>query len=111
MRSPQAGSRAARPKRCALSKVVEEVGYKCLGRSASRRLLDVSARKPSKENVVKMISSVALAVTAASLVSAQTLNLTNTTSRYINYTAVTGYFLQDDPTTNASTFDYVSIKQ
>jgi hypothetical protein len=26
---------------------------------------------------------------------------------YINYTAVTGYFLQDDPATNASTFNYV----
>lgn len=27
---------------------------------------------------------------------------------YINYTTLTGFFLQDDPTTNASTFDYVS---
>jgi hypothetical protein len=26
---------------------------------------------------------------------------------YIKNTTVTGYFLQDDPTTNASTFDYV----
>lgn len=25
----------------------------------------------------------------------------------INYTSVPGYFLQDDPSTNASTFDYV----
>lgn len=27
---------------------------------------------------------------------------------YINYTTVTGYFQQDDPITNATTFDYVS---
>lgn len=26
---------------------------------------------------------------------------------YINYTSVPGYFLQDDPSTNATTFDYV----
>ncbi|KAK3068619.1 putative phosphoglycerate mutase pmu1 [Teratosphaeriaceae sp. CCFEE 6253] len=31
----------------------------------------------------------------------------NATSGYINYTTVTGYFLQDVSTTNASTFDYV----
>lgn len=27
--------------------------------------------------------------------------------KYINYTTVTGYFLQDDPSTNATTFNYV----
>lgn len=27
---------------------------------------------------------------------------------YTNYTTVGGYFLQDDNTTNATTFDYVS---
>jgi hypothetical protein len=26
---------------------------------------------------------------------------------YINYTTITGFFLQDDPATNASTFNYV----
>lgn len=26
---------------------------------------------------------------------------------YIKYSTVTGYFLQDDPSTNATTFDYV----
>ena len=29
----------------------------------------------------------------------------------INYTAVTGYFLQDEDSTDASTFDYVSEVQ
>ena len=35
----------------------------------------------------------------------------HTTPSYpvIKYTTITGYFLQDDPATNASTFDYVSI--
>lgn len=32
-------------------------------------------------------------------------------SSYINYTSVTGYFLQDDPSTNASTFSYVGDPQ
>lgn len=32
--------------------------------------------------------------------------VTSNTS-HINYTTVTGFFLQDDPSTNASTFDYV----
>lgn len=27
---------------------------------------------------------------------------------YLNYTSLTGFFLQDDPATNASTFDYVN---
>lgn len=27
---------------------------------------------------------------------------------YVKYTTVTGYFLQDDPSTNATTFNYVS---
>ena len=29
-------------------------------------------------------------------------------SHYINYTTVTGFFLQDDVATNPSSFDYVS---
>jgi hypothetical protein len=29
-------------------------------------------------------------------------------SAYIQYSTVTGYFLQDDNSTNATTFDYVS---
>lgn len=28
---------------------------------------------------------------------------------YINYTTITGYFLQDEPSTDAGTFDYVRI--
>jgi hypothetical protein len=27
---------------------------------------------------------------------------------YLNYTTLTGYFMQDDPATNPSTFDYVN---
>jgi hypothetical protein len=29
---------------------------------------------------------------------------------YINYTTITGFFLQDDPKTVSSTFDYVCLK-
>ncbi|KAL2056144.1 hypothetical protein ABVK25_003787 [Lepraria finkii] len=29
-------------------------------------------------------------------------------NRYINYTTITGYFLQDDPSTNATSFDFMS---
>lgn len=29
---------------------------------------------------------------------------------YINYTTIAGFFLQDDPTTNASIFDYASVQ-
>ena len=32
-------------------------------------------------------------------------------SSYINYTTITGFFLQDDLSTNASTFDYVNVLQ
>ncbi len=38
------------------------------------------------------------------------LNTVNATG-YLNYTTVTDYFLQDNPTTNASTFDYVSTDE
>ncbi len=30
-------------------------------------------------------------------------------TEYIKYTTVTGFFQQDDPATNAGTFDYVSV--
>ncbi|KAK5111478.1 hypothetical protein LTR62_004930 [Meristemomyces frigidus] len=43
---------------------------------------------------------------AASAVNAQSLNVT---SGYINYTTVTGYFLQDAASTNASGFDYTAV--
>lgn len=54
-----------------------------------------------------MQSVVSLLAAGAAVASAQ-LNLTNsTTTGYINYTTVTGYFLQDEATTNATSFDYV----
>jgi hypothetical protein len=30
---------------------------------------------------------------------------------YFNYTTLTGFFLQDDPATNPSTFDYVRVSR
>lgn len=52
-----------------------------------------------------MLASVVLAALAASSVSANSLNRKDFNG-YINYTTVTGYFLQDDPSTTASTFNY-----
>ena len=54
-----------------------------------------------------MISTIALAAIAATGATAASLNVTDSAG-YINYTTITGYFLQDEPTTNASTFSYVS---
>lgn len=54
---------------------------------------------------------VALTVVALILivmVDAHTPTTENTPSFIIKYTTITGYFLQDDPTTNASSFDYVN---
>lgn len=53
-----------------------------------------------------MLSYVALAAFAASGVNAASLDATS--AGYINYTTISGYFLQDEPLTNASTFNYVS---
>ena len=55
-----------------------------------------------------MISTIALAAIAATGATAASLNVSGAAG-YINYTTITGYFLQDEPTTNASTFNYVSI--
>ena len=49
----------------------------------------------------------ALAVTCAAFPNAPKPTSAPSHSRYINYTTVTGFFAQDDPATDASTFDYV----
>ncbi|CZT23765.1 related to GPI anchored protein [Ramularia collo-cygni] len=49
----------------------------------------------------------ATAALAASAASAASFNA-SCSAGYINYTTITGYFLQDEPTTNASTFDYTT---
>lgn len=43
----------------------------------------------------------------ATLAAAQAALAATTTAIYVNYTTVTGYFLQDANSTNATTFDYV----
>ncbi len=57
------------------------------------------------------MSFITLLGAVACLAGVQAQNCLNTVNAtgYLNYTTVTGYFLQDNPTTNASTFDYVSI--
>ena len=49
-----------------------------------------------------------LAVMASLPVGISAQNLNATGPGYVNYTTVPGYFLQDDPSTNASTFDYTA---
>jgi hypothetical protein len=54
--------------------------------------------------------SIAQFAAAAALLVSSSNALLNTTlpwPSYIKYETVTGYFLQDDPSTNPSTFDYV----
>jgi hypothetical protein len=45
-----------------------------------------------------LITTLAISATSAS---------TSVTAKFINYTTVPGYFIQDDPSTDPSTFDYV----
>lgn len=52
-----------------------------------------------------MKSSLSLMSLAAAAANAATIDIVN--AGYINYTTVTGYFQQDDPSTNPSTFNYV----
>jgi hypothetical protein len=51
------------------------------------------------------------AITCASLAAPQPTALAVlprlNSNEYVNYTTLTGFFLQDDPTTNSGTFDYV----
>lgn len=54
-----------------------------------------------------MLSTLVLAALAAPLTQAASLNIRDEEG-YIKYTTVTGYFLQDEPSTNATTFNYVS---
>ena len=57
-----------------------------------------------------MLLSRQVAAIAAFMVYGSTALLNSTVQWpvYIKYETVTGYFLQDDPSTNATTFDYVS---
>jgi hypothetical protein len=57
-----------------------------------------------------MIETPRIACLAALLMASGVNALLNSTVQwpvYIKYTTITGYFLQDDPSTNATTFNYV----
>ncbi|RMZ01196.1 hypothetical protein D0860_07700 [Hortaea werneckii] len=54
-----------------------------------------------------MRASIALALAGGAGASAQYMN-TNSTSGYIHYETVNGYFLQDEPYTDPETFDYTA---
>ena len=58
---------------------------------------------------VVMLSSILLwAVAASGLFSTSVADNSRASTSYINYTTVTGYFLQDEPSTNASTFNFMT---
>lgn len=62
-----------------------------------------------KYMAIIMLSSVLLwAFAASGLISLSVADSSKTPSSYINYTTVTGYFLQDEPSTNASTFNFMT---
>lgn len=62
-----------------------------------------------KSIAIMMLSSILLwAVAASGIFSASIADSSKASNSYINYTTVTGYFLQDEPSTNASTFDFMT---
>jgi len=63
---------------------------------------------PSTYQHVSPSTTLAQASSSSTGLAIPGVNISETTSGYINYTTVTGYFLQDDPSTNATSFDYVS---
>ena len=54
-----------------------------------------------------MRAFVAFALVGAASTSAQYMNASNSSSGYIHYETVNGYFLQDEPYTDPEAFDYV----
>lgn len=76
--------------------------------AASRTPLSASIHSFIPPLPLDMIwSSLTWTALAAFGVGVSSRKITPYTDGYINYTTVPGYFLQDDPTTNASTFNYV----
>lgn len=58
---------------------------------------------------IMMLSPILLwAVAASRLFSVSVADSSKVSNSYINYTTVTGYFLQDEPSTNASTFNFMT---
>ena len=62
-----------------------------------------------KHVAIIMLSSILLwAVAASVFFSVSVADSSKASESYINYTTITGYFLQDEPSTNASTFDFMT---
>ena len=53
-------------------------------------------------------SSVLAAAMAASVLQGALADRPSPNNAYINYTTVTGYFLQDEPSTNSTAFDFMT---
>ncbi len=68
-----------------------------------------SSRSVEKYIAVIMIPALLLwALTASNFFSLSVADISKAPASYINYTTVTGYFLQDEPSTNASTFNFMT---
>ncbi len=59
--------------------------------------------------MIETLRSTCLAVLLLASSASALLNSTVQWPVYIKYTTVTGYFLQDEPSTNATTFNYVGL--
>ena len=53
-------------------------------------------------------SSILAAAMAASVLQGALVDRPSPNNAYINYTTVTGYFLQDEPSTNSTAFDFMT---
>ena len=58
--------------------------------------------------VIMLPSLLLWAIASTALFSASVAETSKPSNSYINYTTVTGYFLQDEPTTNATTFNFMT---
>ncbi|KAI7552515.1 phosphoglycerate mutase-like protein [Hortaea werneckii] len=78
----------------------------------TRRIPVIAHRLPRRKQLsnrcINMRTYCALALAGGVGASAQYVNATNSTSGYIHYETVTGYFLQDEPYTDPETFDYTA---
>lgn len=59
--------------------------------------------------MVQLFNSGLLLALAPAVLAWKTGSISCNTYSYINYTTVTGFFLQDEAATNPSTFNYVSV--
>jgi hypothetical protein len=74
-----------------------------------------SRKRKKSKRIMPLLNTVALVLCASALTGTAAAATANgnvgraAPQPYVNYSAVTGYFLQDEPDTNPTTFDYVLL--